>query len=228
MSRELWEAVDSYLTGLLVAPDPALDEALAAAAAAGLPPHEVSPSQGKLLHLLARLRGARRILEVGTLGGYSTVWLARALPGDGLLVTLELEPRYAAVAEETVARAGFADRVEVRVGPAQESLARLAGEEGDPFDLVFLDADKARSADDLASVLPLTRMGTLLVADNVVRAGEVANEASPDASVLGVRRFLELVAAEPRLDAVALQTVGVKGHDGFALALVIAAADDVG
>jgi predicted O-methyltransferase YrrM len=222
VTQELWVGVDSYLTELLVPADPALDAALEAAATAGLPPAEVSPTQGKLLHLLALIRGARTILELGTLGGYSTIWLARALPAGGRLVTLEAEPRYAEVARVSVARAGLADVVELRVGPALETLPQLAAEGRGPFDLVFLDADKARNAEYLAWALRLTRRGSLIVADNVVRSGAVADAGSTDPSVQGVRRFLELLAAEPRVTATAIQTVGAKGHDGFALALVVA------
>ena len=199
-----------------MAPDPALDVALAASSAAGLPPHDVSPLQGKLLELLARLQGARAILEIGTLGGYSTIWLARALPAGGRLVTLEANPRHAEVARANVERAGFADVVEVRVGAAMETLPTLAG----PFDLVFIDADKRSNPEYLEWALHLTRAGSLIVADNIVRGGAVADARSDDPSVVGVRRFLELVAAEPRLTATGVQTVGEKGHDGFVLALV--------
>lgn len=228
VSQELWTAVDRYLEGLLVPRDPVLDAVLAAAAAAGLPPHEVAPTQGKLLHLLARLQGARAILELGTLAGVSTIWLARALPDGGTLVTLEADPGYAAVARESVARAGLAGVVEVRGGRAVDSLAELVDEGRGPFDLVFLDADKAGNPEYLGWALELTRPGSLIVADNVVRGGAVADPESADPSVRGVRRFLELVAAEPRLSATAIQTVGVKGHDGLALALVVAGPAGVG
>jgi predicted O-methyltransferase YrrM len=193
-----------------------LDEALAASSAAGLPPHDVSPLQGRLLELLSRLQGARAILEIGTLGGYSTIWLARALPAGGRLVTLEANVAYAEVARANVERAGFADVVEVRVGAALETLPTLSG----PFDLVFIDAHKRSNPEYLGWALELSRAGALIVADNVVRGGAVADAGSDDASVVGVRRFFELVAAEPRLSATAIQTVGEKGHDGFALALV--------
>ena len=222
MTQELWTAVDGYLADLLVPRDDSRDAALETAAAAGLPPHEVSPTQGKLLYLLARVQGARSILELGTLGGYSTIWLARALPPGGRLVTLEAEPRYAEVARGNVERAGLAELVEIRAGPALETLPRLAAEGRGPFDLVFLDADKARNREYLAWALRLTRRGSLIVADNVVRGGEVADAESRDPSVRGVRRFLELLAAEPRVTATAIQTVGAKGHDGFALAFVVA------
>ncbi|HUP33100.1 MAG TPA: O-methyltransferase [Gaiellaceae bacterium] len=228
MSQERWTAVDRYLDGLLVPPDPVLQAALAAAAEAGLPAHEVAPNQGKLLQLLARLQDARAILELGTLAGISTIWLARALPEGGRLVTLEADPAYADVARANIARAGFADVVEVRVGRAAEALAGLVAEGRGPFDLVFLDADKAGNPDYLGWALQLTRPGSLIVADNVVRGGAVADAESSDPSVRGVRRFLELVAAEPRLSATAIQTVGVKGHDGFALALVVSGPSEVG
>jgi predicted O-methyltransferase YrrM len=214
-----WTAVDRYLADLLLEPDAALDAALEASAAAGLPAHGVSPTQGRLLELLARIQGARTILELGTLGAYSTIWLARALPPGGRLVTLELDAGYAEVAHANLARAGVADAVEVRVGPARDTLAALAAEGHDPFDLVFIDADKAGNAEYLAAALGLSRPGTLIVADNVVRGGSVLD--GDDASAVGVRRFFDLLAAEPRLRATAIQTVGVKGYDGFALAVVL-------
>jgi len=213
---EAWEAVDEYLGGRLLPDDPALAGALEASAAARLPPHDVSPLQGRLLELLARVCGARAILEIGTLGGYSTIWLARALPPEGRLVTLEVDPERAAVARANLARAGFAGVAEVIDGPALETLPRLEG----PFDLVFVDADKERSAEYLAAALHLSRPGTLIVADNVVRGGAVADAGSQDPRVQGVRRLLDAVSAEPRLTATALQTVGVKGWDGLVLALV--------
>jgi predicted O-methyltransferase YrrM len=220
MMDERWTAVDRYLTALLVPPDPALEAALAASAAAGLPAHQVSATEGKLLHLLARLVGARRILEIGTLGGYSAIWLARALPAGGRLVTIELEPRYADVARANLARAGLGDVVEVRVGRAAESLGQIAVDGNGPFDLVFIDADKESNPDYLAWALRLARRGTLIVADNVVRGGAVVDGTSADPSVRGVRRFIEQVAADHRLTATAIQTVGGKGWDGFAVALV--------
>jgi predicted O-methyltransferase YrrM len=211
-----WTAVDRYFGDLLLPHDPALAAALEASTAAGLPPHAVSPAQGKLLHLLARIHDAATILEIGTLGGYSTIWLARALPPGGRIVTLESEPEYARVARDNIARAGLADRVEVRVGPAAATLAELEG----PFDLTFIDADKRSNPAYLEEVLRLSRPGSVIVADNVVRSGAVADPASTDSSVQGVRRFAELVAAHPRLTATAIQTVGEKGYDGFVLALV--------
>jgi predicted O-methyltransferase YrrM len=222
VSDELWAEVDGYLVERLVSADPVLEHVLAASAAAGLPRHEVSPAQGKLLHLLARLAGARSILELGTLGGYSTIWLARALPPEGRLVTLERDAGYAEVARANLAHAGLAATVEVRVGPALESLRRLASEGGRPFDFVFLDADKSGNPAYLEWTLALTRPGSVIIADNVVRGGAIAPGRGGDATLEGVRRFLDLVAAEPRLTATAIQTVGAKGHDGFVLALVVA------
>lgn len=222
MSQDLWTAVDGYITGLLVPPDPALDAALEASAAAGLPAINVAPNQGKLLMLLARLQGARSILEIGTLGGYSTIWLARALPAGGRLVTLEANPEYAEVARANLARAGFAEVVEVRVGPAAESLPLLAAEGVGPFDVVFIDADKSSTPEYFGWALRLARRGTLIVVDNVVRDGAVVDADSENPAVQGIRRFNELLAAEPRVSATAIQTVGSKGYDGFALALVTA------
>ena len=211
-----WQRVDGYLADLLVGDDPALAAALAANAAAGLPAIDVSPLQGKLLHLLARLAGARRILEIGTLGGYSTIWLARALPDGGRLVTLEAERRHAEVARANIARAGLADRVELIPGPALDTLPTLEG----PFDLVFIDADKRSNPDYLAWALRLSRPGAVIVCDNVIRDGAITDATSRDPGVVGTRRFLEMLAAEPRLSATAVQTVGAKGWDGFAIAIV--------
>jgi predicted O-methyltransferase YrrM len=222
VTQERWTAVDRYLTDLLVSPDPALEAALHAGAEAGLPPHDVSPTVGKLLHLLARSLGARAILEIGTLGGYSTIWLARALPGDGRLITLEAVPGHAAVARANIARAGLGALVELRVGRALETLRQLVAEGQGPFDLIFIDADKAGNPDYFAWALELSRRGSLIVADNVIRAGAVLDAAAGDPSVQGVRRFMELLAAEPRVSATAIQTVGGKGHDGLAVALVTA------
>ena len=217
--HDRWAAVDRYLADRLLEPDAPLEAALEAAAAAGLPGHGVSPTQGRLLVLLARIQGARTILEVGTLGAYSTIWLARALPREGRLVTLELDAGYAEVARANLAPAGLSDVVEVRVGPARDTLAALAAEGHPPFDLVFIDADKASNAEYLEAALALARPGTLIVADNVVRGGSVLDGDDPSAA--GVRRFFDLIAAEPRLRATAIQTVGEKGYDGFALALVL-------
>jgi predicted O-methyltransferase YrrM len=203
--------------------DPALDAALQASAAAGLPAIQVAPNQGKLLHLLAQAQGARSILELGTLGGYSTIWLARALPPGGHLITLEADPRHAEVARANIARAGLDGVVEVRLGQALDTLPHLAAEGRGPFDLIFIDADKANIPDYFAWALRLARPGTLIIIDNVVRNGTVADAASTDPSVQGVRRLYELMAAEPRVSATAIQTVGSKGYDGLAIARVNAA-----
>ena len=222
MSIDLWEAVDRYITELYLPPDPALDAALEESLAEGLPPINVSPPQGKLLYLLARLIQARSILEVGTLGGYSTIWLARALPSEGRLVTLERDPHHADVARSNIARAGLSEAVELRVGPALDTLPQLAQEGRGPFDLVFIDADKGGYPDYLQWSLKLTRQGSLIVADNVVRDGAVLDESTMDPDVKGVRRFHEMLVAEQRLDASVVQTVGSKGYDGFTLAVVSA------
>jgi predicted O-methyltransferase YrrM len=219
-ARKRWTAVDRYIAELFVPPDPALDAALQACSAAGLPPHQVSPSQGKLLHVLARIQGARTILEIGTLGGYSTIWLARALPPGGSLITLEADPKHAQVARANIARAGLADVVELRLGRALDTLPELAAEGRGPFDLIFIDADKRSYADYLAWALRLVRRGGMIIADNVVRRGAVADPASGDPGVQGVRRFNELLAAESGVIATEIQTVGSKGYDGFAIALV--------
>ena len=220
MSQDQWTAVDRYVTDLFVAPDPALENALATSAAADLPPINVSAAQGKLLHLLARAHGARNILELGTLGGYSTIWLARALPAGGRLITLEANPKHAAVARANIAHAGLTRVVELRLGQAIEILPQLAAEKLGPFDLIFIDADKPGYPDYLFWALELSQPGSLIIADNVVRNGEVANAASIDPNVQGVRRYNALLAAEPRVTATVLQTVGSKGYDGLAVALV--------
>jgi predicted O-methyltransferase YrrM len=221
MTQALWTEVDHYLVDRLVPHDPALDATLAASNAAGLPPIHVAPNQGKLLNLLARLRGARRILEIGTLGGYSTIWLARAMPDDGRLISLEYDPRHAAVARANIAGAGLAGRVEVRVGPALESLPQLAREKREPFDMVFIDADKPNNPEYLRWALRLSAVGSLIVVDNVVRGGQVADPRSADPSVVGSRKLIDALAAEPRVTATAIQTVGAKDYDGFAIALVV-------
>ncbi len=222
MTQELWTAVDSYITDLLVGPDPALEAALRDSAAAGLPAINVTPNQGKLLQLLARVQGARNILEVGTLGGYSTIWLARALPADGRLITLEVDPKHAEVARANLARAGLSGVVELRLGPALETLPQLAAEGRGPFDLVFIDADKPSNPDYFQLALKLSRRGSLIVVDNVVRKGAVIEADNDDPAVRGVRRLYEVMAAEPRVSATAIQTVGGKGYDGFSVALVTA------
>ncbi|WP_405712670.1 MULTISPECIES: O-methyltransferase [unclassified Streptomyces] len=220
MTLAQWTEVDDYFNGLLVGPDEALDAAVEASDGAGLPAIQVAANQGKLLNLLARLQGARTVLEIGTLGGYSTIWLARALPEGGKVVTLEADPAYAEVARANIERAGLADVVEIRVGPALDTLPELAAEGYGPFDVVFIDADKPSNPDYLAWSLKLTRPGSLIVADNVVRDGEVVDGESDDPKVQGVRRFTELVAGEPTLTATALQTVGSKGYDGLMMVLV--------
>jgi predicted O-methyltransferase YrrM len=222
MSHEQWAAVDNYINDLFIPPDPALEAALKASSEAGLPAIQVSPAQGKLLYVLARAMGARSVLEIGTLGGYSTIWLARALPRDGALISLEIDPKHAELARSNIARAGLSDKVEVRLGRAQETLPRLAAESQGPFDLIFIDADKPGYPEYFRWALQLTRPGSLIIADNVVREGEVADSSSQDADVQGVRRFNQLAAAEPRVSATVIQTVGSKGYDGFAVAVVVA------
>ncbi|MGW3508405.1 O-methyltransferase [Streptomyces sp. NPDC000994] len=218
---QLWDDVDAYFTSLLSPEDESLQAALRDSDAEGLPRINVTPNQGKLLHLLAQVQGAHAILEIGTLGGYSTIWLGRALPADGLLISLEYDPRHADVARRNIARAGLDRVAEVRVGPALESLPQLADENPPPFDLVFIDADKANNHHYVEWALRLTRTGSLIVLDNVVRGGHVTDPTSTDPSVLGTRAALELIAEHPRLDGTAIQTVGTKGHDGFALARVL-------
>ena len=217
----LWASVDHYLNALLIPPDPILEAALKANAVASLPSIDVSPSQGKLLQLLAETQRAHRILEIGTLGGYSTINLARALPPNGKLITLELDPKHAKVALANIAHAGLAHAVELRLGPALESLAQLHTEHVEPFDLIFLDANKDGYPSYLTAALKLARPGTLILADNVIRDGEVIDPTSTDPNVQGVRRFFEILAADPRLSSTAVQTVGSKGYDGFAIARVL-------
>jgi predicted O-methyltransferase YrrM len=228
MNHDLWTAVDGYIAEHLLPPDPVLDAVLAASDAAGLPPIAITPNQGKLLELLARIHHAHSILELGTLGGYSTIWLARALPEGGRLITLEREPHYAEVARANISSAGFADMVNIRVGPALQKLPELHDEGVGPFDMIFIDADKQNYPGYLEWSLKLSRVGTLIVGDNVIRAGAILDPNADDPSfedggiAAGVRRFYELLAVEPRVSATAIQTVGAKGHDGFAIALVTA------
>jgi predicted O-methyltransferase YrrM len=222
MASRLWSDVDAYFEGLIVRPSPALDAALASSEASGLPSISVAPNQGKLLKLLALMIGARRVLEIGTLGGYSTIWMAEALPAGGKLVSLEIDSRNAKVARANVEAAKLGRLVDIRLGPALELLPKLAAEGGEPFDLVFIDADKPNNLGYLEWALKLTRKGSIIVIDNVVRDGAVADAASRDSSVLGARRVTEAIAKEPRLQATALQTVGVKGYDGLIIALVVA------
>ncbi len=220
MTEDLWAAVDEYIADRLAPTDKALADALDASAAAGLPTINVSPNQGKLLHVLARMQRARSILEIGTLGGFSTIWLARALPGDGRLVTLEADPRHAEVARSNIERAGLAHIVELRVGPALDTLPELESAGYGPFDLVFIDADKPNNPHYLRWALRLTRPGSLIVVDNVVRRGALVDGDRDDPRVRGTRELYDVIASEPKLTAAAMQTVGVKGYDGLLLAVV--------
>jgi len=220
MSEQLWAAVDRYIEDELLGSDEALEAALESSRQADLPAIAVSASQGKLLNLIARLMGARRILEIGTLGGYSTIWLARVLPEGGRLVTLEADPKHAEVARANIARAGLERVVDLRLGEALATLPKLRTEA--PFDLVFIDADKPSNPDYFQWALALTKRGSLIIVDNVVRDGEIVDAASADPSIQGVRRMFELIAAEPRVEATVMQTVGNKGYDGFAVILVTA------
>jgi predicted O-methyltransferase YrrM len=222
MSDNHFRAVDQYLAERYALADDALTAALAATDAAGLPPIAVSPTQGRLLQVLARMVQARRILEIGTLGGYSSLWLAGALRAGGRLITLELNARHAAVARSNFVRAGLSDRIELREGPALDSLARLHAESAEPFDFFFIDADKANSPNYVSWALKLAHRGSVIVIDNVIREGAIVNARSRDPAVLGTRRLHDMLASEPRLSATAIQTVGVKGYDGFALAVVTA------
>lgn len=217
MAQERWTQVDDYLAGALIPSDAALDAAVRAGVDAGMPQIQVSPTQGKLLYLLARVLGARKILEIGTLAGYSTIWMARALPPDGRLITLEVDPNHAEIARSNFRLARLDSMIEVRVGAALDSLPGLAAEGAGPFDLVFIDADRENIPEYVAWALRLSRPGTAMIVDNVVRQGAVVDTSSTDSGVRGVRRMFDLVASEPRLEATALQTVGVKGHDGFAM-----------
>lgn len=220
MHSDQWASVDQYLGSLLLPQDPILDAALHASASAGLPAIAVSPLQGKLLQLLAQMQAARRILEIGTLGGYSTICLARGLAAGGRLVTLELDPKHAGIARQNLDRAGLHDVVEIRVGPAIESLPKLAADNAGPFDLIFIDADKASIPEYFTWSLSLSRPGTAIVVDNVIRKGEVANASSQDVSVRGVRRFLDALSRNEKVSATTIQTVGAKGYDGFTLVRV--------
>lgn len=217
----LWTKVDNYFGDLLVPVDEALDAVIAENHKAKLPAIDVTPLQGSFLELLARMSGARRVLEIGTLGGYSTIWLARALPKGGSVTTLELESRHAEVASANLKRAGVLNRVDIKVGPAADTLRALIKKKARPFDLIFIDADKSGYPEYLSLSLKLSRPGTVIVADNVVRDGKVINPRSKDGNIQGVRRFAELVSAEPRLHATVLQTVCGKGYDGFLIAVVV-------
>src|SRR5881628_1083563 len=221
MSQGKWAKVDYYINDLFVPADPALEAALEASSKAGLPPISVTPNQGKLLNLLARVQGSRKILEIGTLGGYSTIWLARALPRNGRLITLEAEPKHAQVARANIKRAGLSRIVEVRLGQAQETLPQLQRERSGRFDLIFIDADKTGYAEYFTWVLKLSHPGSLIVADNVVQDGRVADPTADEPNARGIRKFNRVLAREHRVIATAIQTVGSKGYDGFAIALVI-------
>ena len=220
MSKKTWAAVDDYIVDALFEADPALDAVLAANHDQGLPAIDVSPAQGKLLSLLARIQGAKRILEIGTLGGYSTIWMARALPAQVKIVTLELDSHHARVARSNFERAGVSERVDLRVGPALQSLAALSAENAGPFDLIFIDADKPNNPNYLSFAMRLSRPGTVIVCDNVVRDGAVLDEDGHDANVEGARAAFSFIGGNKRLDGTAIQTVGAKGYDGFAIAIV--------
>jgi predicted O-methyltransferase YrrM len=220
MSQELWTSVDQYIADSLIHSDPVLDACLAAAAAAKLPAINVSPAQGKLLFLLAQLMGARNVLELGTLAGYSTIWLARALPIGGRVITLEADPKHAEVAAANFARAGLDHRIELRLGPALQTLPKVAAEDRGPFDLIFIDADKPSIPQYLEWALKLSHPGSAILVDNVVRDGALADSTKSDPSIQGVRRLHQLLASEPRVVATTIQTVGSKGYDGFTLARV--------
>lgn len=221
MAQDTWTAVDDYVTGLLAPPDEALGAAVRAGEEAGLPQIQVSPPQGKLLHLLAKTIGASSILEFGTLAGYSTIWLARALPAGGRLITLEADPEYAAVAAASIAAAGLGESVEVRVGPALDQLPHLEADGVGPFDLTFIDADKVHTPDYFAWALEHSHPGSLIVADNVIRDGRLADLSDDDPAIAAQRRFHEQLAAEPRVEATTIQTVGGKGYDGFSIVRVL-------
>ncbi len=220
MAQRRWSKVDRYINDVLAPADPALEAAVKASKAAGLPQISVTANQGKLLQILARAVNARRILEIGTLGGYSTIWLARALPKKGRLITLEADPKHAKVAKANIKRAGLSRIVDIRLGLAQETLPQLLRQRRGPFDLTFIDADKTGYPEYFGWALKLSRPGAIIVADNVVRDGAVANPRSNDPNVRAIRRFNKLLAVEPRVSATAIQTVGSKGYDGFAIALV--------
>jgi predicted O-methyltransferase YrrM len=219
VSQELWTDVERYIDGLLIPSDPVLEAAVAASEAAGLPAIAVTPGQGKLLYLLARVQRARRILEIGTLAGYSTLWMARALPAEGCIVTLEADPKHCEVAQANLARADVAPLIDLRLGRALDTLPELAAEGLEPFDMVFIDADKENTEAYFRWALRLSRAGAVIVVDNVIREGEVADPDSSDPRVQGIQRFNEAIAADPRVEATTMQTVGSKGYDGFTLAI---------
>lgn len=221
MNPEQWTAVDRYISDMLVPPDAALDAALAASTDAGLPQIAVAPNQGKLLQILVRLRNAKRILEIGTLGGYSTIWMARALPRGGRLITLEVDPKHAEVARGNIAHAGLAPVVTIHVGPALETLPRLAAEGAGPFDLTFIDADKANIPSYFEWAVKLASPRALIIVDNVIRDGAIVDAKSEDPSVIGVRKLNEMLRDDPRVTATTIQTVGVKGYDGLTIAMLL-------
>ncbi|MGX9147291.1 O-methyltransferase [Mesorhizobium sp. 128a] len=220
MSTKTWTAVDDYIVSSLFEADPVLDAVIATNRKQGLPAIDVSAAQGKLLSLLVRIRGAKRVLEIGTLGGYSTIWMARGLPADGKVVTLELDPHHAKVARSNFERAGVSDKVDLRTGPALQTLETLESENAGPFDLIFIDADKPNNPNYLSWAMRLSRPGTVIVCDNVVRDGTVLNDDGRDAYVEGARAAFSFIGGEKRLDGTAIQTVGAKGYDGFAIAIV--------
>lgn len=220
MSQDQWNEIDKYFSDLILKQDNILENTLKTSTDAGLPEIAVAPLHGKFLHLMVKIKGARNILEIGTLGGYSTIWMARALTSGGKLTTLEADPRNADIARQNIEAAGLTDKVDIRIGSALESLLILEQENAGPFDLIFLDADKVNNPNYLQWSLKLSRPGSIIICDNVVRDGEVLQKNSDDENVLGIRQFNELVAANPRLEATALQTVGIKGYDGFMIAVV--------
>lgn len=220
MNEAKWSAVDNYIVDSLIDRDAVLDEVLSSSAAAGLPEIQVTPNFGKFLHLLSQVHHARNILEIGTLGGYSTIWLARSVPAGGRVVTIECEPKHAEIAKANFQRAGLSEVIDVRIGKALDVLPRIAAEKREPFDLIFIDADKQNNPEYFAWALKLSRPGSVIIVDNVVRKGEVINAATSDSAVHGTRRLYEVVAAEPRVNATTIQTVGNKGYDGFLLAIV--------
>ncbi|MEP6507226.1 MAG: O-methyltransferase [Gemmatimonadales bacterium] len=221
MTQELWSAVDNYIDGQLALNDAALDASIVANASGGLPAIDITASQGKLLQMLARLAGARRILEIGTLGGYSTIWLARALPADGRLISLEFDPSHAAVAKSNIERAGLSAIVDVRIGAALDSLPIIASQNEGPFDLCFIDADKVNNPSYLEWAIKLSRKGSVIIVDNVVRGGGLADASSNDEAIVASRKVVEMIGRDPRLEGTVMQTVGTKGYDGFAVAMVV-------
>jgi predicted O-methyltransferase YrrM len=220
MNQELWTAVDNYISDLFIPSDPILERALKVSDAVGLPGYNVSPTQGKLLQILAQIQGAKNILEIGTLGGYSTIWLARALPAKGHLLSLEVNPKHVKIARDNIKRAGLSYKVKVRLGKALDTLPKLVAEGCNPFDLIFIDADKENSSAYFSWALKLSRPGSLIIIDNVIRHGEIINTKSDDNGVQAIRRLNELLAAKPNVNVIEIQIVGIKGYDGFAIVRV--------